>query len=38
MDSSRLPELRQLVLVLKSVASLHYGGLPEVRQAIGYHQ
>jgi len=37
MDKSRLPELRQLVLVLKTVASLHYGGLPEVRQAIGYH-
>ena len=38
MDRSRLPELRQLVIVLKTVASLHYGGLPGVRQAIGYHQ
>ncbi len=38
MDKSHLPELRQLVIVLKTVASLHYGGLPEVRQAIGYHR
>ena len=37
MARSRVPELRQLVTVLKTVASLHYGGLPEVRQAIGYH-
>jgi hypothetical protein len=26
-----------LVTVLKTVASLHYGALPEVRRAIGYH-
>ena len=38
MDRSSLPELRQLLLVLKTVASLHYGGLDEVRQAIGYHR
>jgi hypothetical protein len=38
MEQSRLPELRQLVIVLKTVASLHYGALPEVRQAIGYHR
>jgi len=37
MARSRVPELRQLVTVLKTVASLHYGGLREVRQAIGYH-
>lgn len=37
MEQSRLPELRQLVIVLKTVASLHYGALPEVRRAIGYH-
>jgi len=37
MSRSRVPELRQLVTVLKTVASLHYGALPEVRQAIGYH-
>ncbi len=38
MDRSRLPELRQLVIVLKTVASLHYGALPQVREAIGYHR
>ncbi len=38
MNESRLPELRQLVIVLKTVASLHYGALPEVRQAISYHR
>ena len=37
MARSRVPELRQLVTVLKTVASLHYGALPEVRKAIGYH-
>jgi hypothetical protein len=37
MERSRLPELRQLVRVLKTVVSLHYGALPQVRQAIGYH-
>lgn len=37
MNRSHVPELRQLVTVLKTVASLHYGGLPEVRRAIGYH-
>jgi hypothetical protein len=38
MAGSRVPELRQLVTVLKTVASLHYGALPEVRKAIGYHR
>ena len=37
MNRSRVPELRQLVAVLKTVASLHYGGLQQVRHAIGYH-
>lgn len=37
MNRSRVPELRQLVTVMKTVASLHYGALPEVRHAIGYH-
>ncbi|MEP6751310.1 MAG: hypothetical protein ABI959_01020 [Candidatus Dormiibacterota bacterium] len=37
MARSRVPELRQLITVLKTVASLHYGALPEVRKAIGYH-
>jgi hypothetical protein len=37
MERSRLPELRQLVRVLKTVVSLHYGALPQIRQAIGYH-
>jgi hypothetical protein len=37
MARSRVPELRQLVTVLKTVASLHYGALPQVRKAIGYH-
>jgi hypothetical protein len=37
MERSRLPELRQLVRVLKTVVSLHFGALPQVRQAIGYH-
>jgi len=36
MGSSRVPELRQLVSVLKSVVSLHYGALAPVRKAIGY--
>ena len=36
MAESRLPELRQLVSVLKTVVSLHYGGLAEVRKAIGH--
>jgi len=36
MEDSPVPELRQLVSVLKTVVSLHYGGLPAVRQAIGY--
>lgn len=36
MEDSPVPELRQLVRVLKTVVSLHYGGLPAVRQAIGY--
>jgi hypothetical protein len=36
MAASGMPELRQLVSVLKSVVSLHYGSLPAVRRAIGY--
>lgn len=36
MAASRVPELRQLMAVLKTVVSLHYGSLPAVRQAIGY--
>lgn len=36
MEASSVPELRQLVSVLKTVISLHYGGLPAVRKAIGY--
>jgi len=36
MAASNVPEFRQLVSVLKSVISLHYGALPAVRQAIGY--
>ena len=38
MERSRVPELRQLMRVLKTVASLHYGGLAAVRKSIGYHQ
>ena len=34
MEGSRVPELRQLVSALKTVVSLHYGGLAEVREAI----
>lgn len=37
MESSRMPELRQLARVLKTVVGLHYGALPHVRQTIGYH-
>lgn len=36
MAESRVPELRQLISVLKTVISLHYGGLQSVREAIGY--
>ncbi len=36
MAASSVPELRQLIAVLKTVVSLHYGSLPAVRQAIGY--
>jgi hypothetical protein len=38
MERSRVPELRQLVRVLKTVVSLHYGALPAVRRALGHHQ
>lgn len=38
MERSRIPELRQLVIIMKTVASLHYGAVPQVRQAIGYHR
>lgn len=37
MEHSRLPALRQLMRVLKTVVALHYGGLPAVRQAVSYH-
>jgi hypothetical protein len=37
MEGSRSPVLRQLIRVLKTVIGLHYGALPEVRQAIRYH-
>ncbi len=36
MASSRVPELRQLISVLKTVVALHYGALASVRAAIGY--
>lgn len=36
MERSRLAVLRQLLSVLKTVVSLHYGAVPEVRRAIGY--
>ena len=35
MSASTVPELRQLIAVLKTVSSLHYGALPQVRQAVG---
>jgi hypothetical protein len=37
MERSSVVALRQLVRVLKTVVALHYGALPEVRQAIQYH-
>ena len=37
MDRSSITVLRQLSRVLKTVCALHYGALPEVRRAIGYH-
>jgi hypothetical protein len=37
MERSRLVVLPQLLRVLKTVAALHYGALPEVRRSIGYH-
>jgi len=36
MAESGVPELRQLISVLKTVICLHYGGLSSVREAIGY--
>jgi fumarate reductase subunit D len=36
MAGSNVPELRQLISVVKTVAALHYGALPSVRKAIGY--
>lgn len=36
MSVSGVPELRQLISVLKTVVALHYGALPSVRHAIGY--
>lgn len=36
MAASSVPEIRQLLSVLKTVVSLHYGGLATVRKAIGY--
>jgi hypothetical protein len=38
MEKSQIPELRQLLRVLKTVASLHYGALPSVRVVVGYHR
>ena len=37
MARSRVTPLRQLLRLLKTVVALHYGALPEVRRAIGYH-
>ena len=37
MERSSVVALRQLVRVLKTVVALHYGAVPEVRQAIRYH-
>ena len=36
LEGSRLPLLRQLLLVLKTVASFAYGAAPDVRAAVGY--
>ena len=37
MDRSNVTILRQLMRVLKTVVGLHYGAVPAVRRAIGYH-
>jgi hypothetical protein len=37
MENSNVVVLRQLMRVLKTVVALHYGALPAVRKAIGYH-
>ena len=37
MERSNVVAVRQLVRVLKTVVALHYGAVPEVRQAIRYH-
>ena len=37
MARSRVTALRQLLRMLKTVVALHYGALPEVRRALGYH-
>jgi hypothetical protein len=37
METSNVVVLRQLMRVLKTVVALHYGALPAVRKAIGYH-
>jgi hypothetical protein len=37
MERSKVVVLRQLIRVLKTVVALHYGAVPEVRQAIRYH-
>jgi hypothetical protein len=37
MEKSNVVVLRQLIRVLKTVVALHYGALPAVRKAIGYH-
>jgi hypothetical protein len=37
MDRSNITILRQLMRVLKTVVGLHYGAVPGVRRAIGYH-
>jgi hypothetical protein len=38
LGASRVPLLHQLVVVLKTVASLAYGADPMLRQAVGYPQ
>jgi hypothetical protein len=36
MAESSLPELRQLMSVVKTVVAFHYGALPEVRTAVAH--
>jgi hypothetical protein len=37
MEHSDIALLRNMLRILKTVVGLHYGALPEVRRAIGYH-